>query len=146
MPKLCMTRTINLSNTQFRYQLDFWVHTYGYIWLASFVEAKFVVASFAQAKHARRCFAWLHDTPNTTSSAPDDTRQTNCIGCLTFYAQRAKKRRVNNSRWITFYEEYVCRNERSTRLRYPSLWIRSENLSSITVHACTFKSLVFVTP
>ena len=34
MPKLCMTRTINLSNTQFRYQLVFFVHMYGYIWLA----------------------------------------------------------------------------------------------------------------
>ena len=34
MPKLCMTRTINLSNTQFRYQLVFFVHIYGYIWLA----------------------------------------------------------------------------------------------------------------
>ena len=34
MPKLCMTRTINLSNTKFRYQLVFFVHIYGYIWLA----------------------------------------------------------------------------------------------------------------
>ena len=34
MPKLCMTRTINLSNTQFRYQLVFFIHMYGYIWLA----------------------------------------------------------------------------------------------------------------
>ena len=31
MLKLCVTRTINLSNTQFRYQLVFFVHTYGYI-------------------------------------------------------------------------------------------------------------------
>ena len=29
-----MTRTINLSNTQFRYQLVFFIHIYGYIWLA----------------------------------------------------------------------------------------------------------------
>ena len=29
-----MTRTINLSNTKFRYQLVFFVHMYGYIWLA----------------------------------------------------------------------------------------------------------------
>ena len=34
IPKLCMTRTINLSNTQFRYQLVFFVHIYDYIWLA----------------------------------------------------------------------------------------------------------------
>ena len=29
-----MTRTVNLSNMQFRYQLVFFVHTYGYVWLA----------------------------------------------------------------------------------------------------------------
>ena len=29
-----MTRKINLSNTQFRYQLVFFVLIYGYIWLA----------------------------------------------------------------------------------------------------------------
>ena len=29
-----MTRTINLSNTQFRYQIFFFMHTYGYVWLA----------------------------------------------------------------------------------------------------------------
>ena len=29
-----MTRTINLSNTEFRYKLVFFVHIYGYIWLA----------------------------------------------------------------------------------------------------------------
>ena len=34
MPKLCMTRTINLSNAQFKYQLVFFMHIYGYIWLA----------------------------------------------------------------------------------------------------------------
>ena len=34
MPKLCMTRTINLSNTQFRYQLVFFIHINGYIWSA----------------------------------------------------------------------------------------------------------------
>ena len=28
-----MTRTINLSNKQFRYQLVFFVDMYGYIWL-----------------------------------------------------------------------------------------------------------------
>ena len=32
--KLCMTRTINLSNRQFKYQLVFFVHTCGCIWLA----------------------------------------------------------------------------------------------------------------
>ena len=34
IPKLCMTRTVNLSNTQFRYQLVSFIHIYGYIWLA----------------------------------------------------------------------------------------------------------------
>ena len=31
-----MTRTINLSNTQFRYQIVFFIHihVYGYVWLA----------------------------------------------------------------------------------------------------------------
>ena len=29
-----MTKTINLSNTQFSYQLVFFVHIYGYVWLA----------------------------------------------------------------------------------------------------------------
>ena len=69
MPKLCMTRTINLSNTQFRYQLVFFVHIYGYIWLAEgclwhllprqnlrwhlLPRQNLPSASFAQAKHAR---------------------------------------------------------------------------------------------
>ena len=29
-----MTRTNNLSNTQFRYQIVFFIHIYGYVWLA----------------------------------------------------------------------------------------------------------------
>ena len=29
-----MTRTINLSNTQFGYQIVFFIHTHRYIWLA----------------------------------------------------------------------------------------------------------------
>ena len=29
-----MTRTNNLSNTQFKYQIVFFIHIYGYIWLA----------------------------------------------------------------------------------------------------------------
>ena len=56
MPKLYLIRTINLSNTQFRYQLVFFVHIYGYIWLAegwlplaSVAQTKLAVASFAQA-------------------------------------------------------------------------------------------------
>ena len=53
-----MTRTINLSNTQFRYQLVFFVHIYGYIWLAEgylwhlLSRQNLLSASFAQAKHA----------------------------------------------------------------------------------------------
>ena len=60
MPKLCMTRTINLSNTQFRYQLVFFVHIYGYIWLAEgclwhlLPRQNLPSASFAQAEHAWR--------------------------------------------------------------------------------------------
>ena len=60
MPKLCMTRTINLSNTQFRYQLVFFVHTYGHIWLAEgclwhlLPGQNLASASFDQAKHAQR--------------------------------------------------------------------------------------------
>ena len=70
MPKLCMTRTINLSNTQFSYQLVFFIHIYGYIWLAEgclwhllprqnlqwhlLPRQNLPSASFAQAKHARR--------------------------------------------------------------------------------------------
>ena len=29
-----MTRTNNLSNTQFGYQIVFFIHVYGYVWLA----------------------------------------------------------------------------------------------------------------
>ena len=70
MPKLCMARTINLSNTQFRYQLVFFVHIHGYIWLAEgclwhllprqnlqwhlLPRQNLPSASFAQAKHAQR--------------------------------------------------------------------------------------------
>ena len=52
--------TINLSNTQFRYQLVFFVHIYGYIWLAEgclwhlLPRQNLLSACFAQAKHARR--------------------------------------------------------------------------------------------
>ena len=53
-----MTRTINLSNTQFRYQLAFFVHISGYILLAEgclwhlLPRQNLPSASFAQAKHA----------------------------------------------------------------------------------------------
>ena len=65
-----MTRTINLSNTQFRYQLVFFVYMYGYIWLAEgclwhllprqnlpwhlLYRQNFPSAAFTQAKRARR--------------------------------------------------------------------------------------------
>ena len=65
-----MTRTINLSNTQFRYQLVFFAHTVGYIWLAEgclwhllprqnlqwhlLPRQNLPAVYFAQAKHARR--------------------------------------------------------------------------------------------
>ena len=54
-----MTRTINLSNTQFRYQLVFFVHIYGYVWLAEgclwhlLPRQNLPLASFAQAKYAQ---------------------------------------------------------------------------------------------
>ena len=50
----------NLSNTQFMYQLVFFVHINGYIWLAEgclwhlLPRQNLPLASFAQAKHARR--------------------------------------------------------------------------------------------
>ena len=63
-----MTRTINLSNTQFRYQLVFFIHLHGYIWLAEgclwhllprqnlwwhlLPRQNLLLASFAEAKHA----------------------------------------------------------------------------------------------
>ena len=53
-----MTRTINLSNTQFRYQLVFFVHICGYIWLAEgclwhfLPQQNLLSASFAQVKQA----------------------------------------------------------------------------------------------
>ena len=53
-----MTKTINLSNTQFRYQFVFFVHIHGYIWLAEgclwhlLPRQNLPLASFAQAKHA----------------------------------------------------------------------------------------------
>ena len=69
-PYMCMKKTINLSNTQFRYQLVFSVHIYGYIWLAEcclwhllprqdlwwhlLPRQNLPSASFAQAKHARQ--------------------------------------------------------------------------------------------
>ena len=34
IPKLCMTRTNNLSNTQFRYQLVLFIHIYGWLKVA----------------------------------------------------------------------------------------------------------------
>ena len=52
-----MTRTINISNIQFRYQLVFFVHIYGYIWLVDgclwhlLPRQNLLSASFAQAKH-----------------------------------------------------------------------------------------------
>ena len=65
-----MTRTINLSNTQFRYHLVFFVHINGYIWLAEgclwhllprqnlqwhlLPQQNLPSVSFAQAKHAGR--------------------------------------------------------------------------------------------
>ena len=48
-----MTRTINLSNTQSRYQIVFFVHIYSYIWLAAGCFWH-LLASFAQAKQAWR--------------------------------------------------------------------------------------------
>ena len=60
MPKLCITWAIYLSYTQFRYQLVFFVHIYGYIWLAEgchwhlLPRQNLSSASFAQAKHARQ--------------------------------------------------------------------------------------------
>ena len=36
-----MKRTINLSNTQFRYQLVFFIHIYGCIWLYSWLKVAF---------------------------------------------------------------------------------------------------------
>ena len=70
MPKLCMTRTINLSNAQFRYQLVFFIRIYGYIWLTegclwhllprqNLPSGKTCVAV---------CFTWLHESLNTTCS------------------------------------------------------------------------------
>ena len=66
-----MTRTINLSNTQFRYQLVFFVYMYDYIWLAEgclwhllprqnlqwhlLPRQNLPSASFAQAKHGWWC-------------------------------------------------------------------------------------------
>ena len=50
IPKLCVTRTINLSNTQFRYQLVFFAHIYGWHLLP---RQNLLLASFALAKHAR---------------------------------------------------------------------------------------------
>ena len=53
-----MTRIINLSNTQFRYQLVFFIHIHGYIWLAEgclwhlLSRQNLLSTSFAQAKHA----------------------------------------------------------------------------------------------
>ena len=64
MPKLCMTRTINLSNTQIRYQLVFFIHIFGYIWLAEgclwhlLPRQNLPTASFAQAK-----LAWQYVLP-----------------------------------------------------------------------------------
>ena len=34
MPKLCMTRTINLSTTQFRYQIVFFIHIHDWLRVA----------------------------------------------------------------------------------------------------------------
>ena len=61
-PYMCTkeTRTINLSDTQLRYQLIFFVCMYGYIWLAEgclwhlLPRQNLPSASFAQEKHARR--------------------------------------------------------------------------------------------
>ena len=52
-----MTRTINVSNTQFRYQIVFFIHKYGYVWLAEgchwhLLPRQNFTTSFAQAKDA----------------------------------------------------------------------------------------------
>ena len=41
-----MTRTINLSNTQFRYQIVFFTHIYGYVWFGIFFLGKLAVGIF----------------------------------------------------------------------------------------------------
>ena len=56
MPKLCVTRTINLSNTQFRYELVFlytYIVIYGCLWHL-LPRQNLPSASFAQAKHAQQ--------------------------------------------------------------------------------------------
>ena len=53
-----MTRTINLSNTQFRHQLVFFVDIYGYIWLDWL---KVAFGNLLPGQNLR----WLHDLPNT---------------------------------------------------------------------------------
>ena len=52
-----MTRTINLSNTQFRYQIVFFIHMYGYVWVAGgchwhLLPRQNFTTSFALAKDA----------------------------------------------------------------------------------------------
>ena len=60
-------QTINLSNTQFRYQLVFFIHMYGYIWLAEGCLGKNCHGDLFPGKTcAAVCFAWLHDFPKTT--------------------------------------------------------------------------------
>ena len=62
IPKLCMTRTFNLSSTQLGYQLVILLYTYMvvYGWLkvafGIFCQAKLAVASFALAKLAVSIF------------------------------------------------------------------------------------------
>ena len=52
-----MTRTNNLSNTQFGYQIVFFIHIHGYIWLAEgchwhLLPRQIFTTSFALAKDA----------------------------------------------------------------------------------------------
>ena len=66
---MCLTS----GQAQFRYQLVFFVHIYGYIWLAEgclwhlLPRQNLLSASFAWAKHAAAAsFDWRHDFTNTT--------------------------------------------------------------------------------
>ena len=56
IPKLCMTRTNNLSNTQFGYQIVFFIHIYGYVLLCIYLTLNLVLPSGCQNFHRGASF------------------------------------------------------------------------------------------
>ena len=63
---MCLTRTINLANTQFRYQLVFFIHIYGYIWLHVWLVEGCLWHLLPRQNLPSASFDWRHVSTFTT--------------------------------------------------------------------------------